>query len=154
MSLSSADNDQKQRHTCMTSKEGTLKKCEGSAEWLSGPVHILCAVSGPIEPRTSSQELINEAAIEIFLRPLSNVTSLMPTIWCQRVDLFLLDPADRWIEERVYATLRPILLTYLHPRTLVQVVFQVTQIEKAAVNAVRYFLDAVHYTKKHSICQF
>jgi exosome complex component RRP46 len=87
-----------------------LHRADGSTTYTSPhDLHtILAAVNGPIEV-TRRDEIPDEAALEINLRPASGVGG----------------PRERWLESVIGNVLRSVVLVYLHPRTLVQVTLQV-----------------------------
>lgn len=87
-----------------------LARADGSADFSDNLYTVLAAVNGPIEVQRRD-ELPEEAAIEVNIRPVSGVGS----------------PRERWLESIVHATLRSIILVHLHPRTLVQVTLQISK---------------------------
>lgn len=93
-----------------TSLFGPLHRADGSATYASATHAVLAAVHGPIEVQRRD-ELPDQAAIEIIIRPSSGVGNVK----------------ERWLESVVHETLRHVILTHLHPRTLVQVSLQVTK---------------------------
>ncbi|GAB7365616.1 hypothetical protein MBLNU230_g6685t1 [Neophaeotheca triangularis] len=87
-----------------------LARADGSAKFTDNLFTVLAAVNGPIEVQRRD-ELPEEAAIEVNIRPVSGVGS----------------PRERWLESIIHATLRSFILVHLHPRTLVQVTLQISK---------------------------
>lgn len=85
-----------------------LSNADGSATFSSPLFSILAGVNGPVDV-TRRDELPEEAAIEVNIRPASGIGG----------------PRERWMENVLAATLRDIVLVHLHPRTLIQVTLQV-----------------------------
>ncbi|KAL1297216.1 hypothetical protein AAFC00_004782 [Neodothiora populina] len=94
--------------TVPTAQLSQLHRADGSATYSSGGYTVIAAVNGPIEVQRRD-ELPEEAAIEVNVRPASGVGS----------------PKERHLESIVLSTLRHIILTHNHPRTLIQVTLQV-----------------------------
>ena len=95
-----------------------------------GDTKVLCSVSGPTEVR-SRDEKYDEATLEVILRPLEGQQSMLYIyIYIYNIfNSFLLTLctglAERWLERKIDQAIRPLLLLYIHPRSLVQVVIQV-----------------------------
>jgi exosome complex component RRP46 len=87
-----------------------LDRADGSATYSSLLYTILSAVNGPVDVQRRD-ELPEEAAIEVNVRPLSGVGG----------------PRERWLESVVAGVLKSALLVHMHPRTLVQVTLQITK---------------------------
>lgn len=86
---------------------GPLHRADGSASFHDRLYSILVAVDGPIEVQRRD-ELPEEAAIEVNVRPLSGVGG----------------PRERWLEEVIQSLLKNVVLVHTFPRTLVQVTLQ------------------------------
>ncbi|KAF9560086.1 Exosome component 5, partial [Mortierella alpina] len=68
---------------------------------------VLCSVVGPVEVKIR-QEKLDKATIEVVARPLVGLPGV----------------ADKARERSIQETLEPLILSSLHPRTLVQIVVQ------------------------------
>ncbi|KAI9717645.1 MAG: hypothetical protein M1812_004590 [Candelaria pacifica] len=88
-----------------------LYRTDGSATFSQNGYSIIGAVNGPIEVQRRD-ELPEEAAIEVIVRPATGVGGTR----------------ERHLEAILHSTLRHIILTQNHPRTLVQITLQVTSI--------------------------
>ncbi|KAK0258734.1 exosome non-catalytic core subunit rrp46 [Friedmanniomyces endolithicus] len=87
-----------------------LHGADGSVTLSSKFCSILAAANGPVEVQRRD-ELPEEAAVEVNIRPVSGVSG----------------PRERWLESVVAAVLRSVLHLHMHPRTLIQVTLQITQ---------------------------
>lgn len=87
-----------------------LERADGSTIFSSGLYTAIAAVNGPVEVQRRD-ELPEEAAIEVNLRPLSGVGG----------------PRERWLESVLQPLFRSILLVHMHPRTLIQITLQITK---------------------------
>lgn len=87
-----------------------LARADGSTVFSSGLYTVLAGVNGPVEVQRRD-ELPEEAAIEVNLRPASGVGG----------------PRERWLESTLQSLLKSILLVHLHPRTLIQITLQITK---------------------------
>ncbi|KAK5115363.1 hypothetical protein LTR62_001563 [Meristemomyces frigidus] len=87
-----------------------LHRADGSATYSNNLYSVLAAANGPVEVQRRD-ELPEEAAIEVNVRPLSGIGG----------------PRERWLESVLAAVLKSILLVHMHPRTLVQVTLQITK---------------------------
>lgn len=92
-----------------------LARADGSATFTDRLFSILGSANGPVEVQRRD-ELPDEAAIEVNIRPLSGVGG----------------PRERWLEGVLHAVLRSVLLVHLHPRTLIQVTLQIAKQPEAA----------------------
>ncbi|KAG9545886.1 hypothetical protein KCU77_g22047, partial [Aureobasidium melanogenum] len=80
-----------------------LHRADGSARYSAAGYTVVAAVNGPIEV-TRRDELPQHAALEVNVRPAVGVGS----------------PKERHLESLIHSTLRDIVLTHMHPRTLIQ----------------------------------
>lgn len=103
-----------------------LNRADGSATYSSGTHTILAAVNGPVEVQRRD-ELPAEAAVEVNIRPSKGVGNVK----------------ERWLESLVHDTLRHVILTHMHPRTLVQVSLQVLKEPSAKKGADLAVLPAL-----------
>ena len=87
---------------------GTLERADGSATYSSNGYKVICGVNGPVEVQRRD-ELPEEATLEVNICPASGVAGVR----------------ERHLESIVHSTLRHIVLTKAHPRTLIQVTLQV-----------------------------
>ncbi|CZT17126.1 related to RRP46 protein, involved in rRNA processing [Ramularia collo-cygni] len=87
-----------------------LTRADGSTAFSSELYTVLAGVNGPVEVQRRD-ELPEEAAIEVNLRPASGVGG----------------PRERWLENVLQSALKSILLVHMHPRTLIQVTLQITK---------------------------
>ncbi|KAG8626580.1 hypothetical protein KVT40_005525 [Elsinoe batatas] len=94
--------------TVPEAKLGPLHRADGSATYSHAGYSVICAVNGPVEVQRRD-ELPDEAAIEVNVRPAVGVGG----------------PRDRHLEALIHSTLRHIILTHLHPRTLIQITLQI-----------------------------
>ncbi|SMQ45769.1 unnamed protein product [Zymoseptoria tritici ST99CH_1A5] len=86
-----------------------LARADGSTAFSSDLYTVVAGVNGPVEVQRRD-ELPEEAAIEVNLRPISGVGG----------------PRERWLETVLHAVLKSVLLVNMHPRTLIQITLQVT----------------------------
>lgn len=87
-----------------------LSRADGSTVISSGLYTVIAGVNGPIEVQRRD-ELPEEAAIEVNLRPASGVGG----------------PRERWLETVLQSTLKSIVLVHMFPRTLIQITLQITK---------------------------
>ncbi|KAI4759123.1 hypothetical protein E4T52_01055 [Aureobasidium sp. EXF-3400] len=85
-----------------------LHRADGSARYSAAGYTVVAAVNGPIEV-TRRDELPQHAALEVNVRPAVGVGS----------------PKERHLETLIHSTLRDIVLTHMHPRTLIQLTLQI-----------------------------
>jgi exosome complex component RRP46 len=86
-----------------------LARADGSTTLSSSLYTVIAGVNGPVEVQRRD-ELPEEAAIEVNVRPISGVGG----------------PRERWLETVIQAVLKSVLLVNMHPRTLIQITLQVT----------------------------
>ncbi|KAG9528698.1 hypothetical protein KCU93_g4074, partial [Aureobasidium melanogenum] len=84
-----------------------LHRADGSARYSAAGYTVVAAVNGPIEV-TRRDELPQHAALEVNVRPAVGVGS----------------PKERHLESLIHSTLRDIVLSHMHPRTLIQLTLQ------------------------------
>ncbi|KAF2220858.1 ribosomal protein S5 domain 2-type protein [Elsinoe ampelina] len=94
--------------TVPEAKLGPLHRADGSATYSHAGYSVICAVNGPVEVQRRD-ELPDEAAIEVNVRPAVGVGG----------------PRERHLETLIHSTVRHIILTHLHPRTLIQITLQI-----------------------------
>ncbi|KAI9842896.1 MAG: exosome non-catalytic core subunit rrp46 [Sclerophora amabilis] len=93
----------------MSASLSHLNRADGSVTFSHNGYTVLGAVNGPIEAQRRD-ELPQEAAVDVIVRPASGVGGLR----------------ERSLESIVTSTLRHVVLTQNHPRTLIQVTLQIT----------------------------
>ncbi|KAG0087371.1 Exosome component 5 [Podila epicladia] len=89
------------------SSQNLLNRADGSAQFDFGGSSVLCSVVGPTEVKIRDEQL-DKATVEVVARPLVGLPSVK----------------DKAREQNIRETLEPILLSGLHPRTLIQIVVQ------------------------------
>ncbi|KAI9215974.1 ribosomal protein S5 domain 2-type protein, partial [Blastocladiella britannica] len=89
---------------------GLLHRADGSARFSAGKTNVVCGVYGPTDVR-SRDEMVDRATIEVVFKQPTG----LPT------------PREKWIEEALARALDALILTQLHPRTLIQVAVQAVQ---------------------------
>ncbi|KAG0337511.1 Exosome component 5 [Podila humilis] len=89
------------------SSQNLLNRADGSAQFDFGGSSVLCSVVGPAEVKIRDEQL-DKATIEVVARPLVGLPSVK----------------DKAREQNIRETLEPIILSGLHPRTLIQIVVQ------------------------------
>lgn len=87
-----------------------LSRADGSAVLSTDLYAVVAGVHGPIEVQRRD-ELPEEAAIEVNLRPASGVGG----------------PRERWLEGILQSVLKSVALVHMHPRTLIQITLQITK---------------------------
>ncbi|KAF2153919.1 hypothetical protein K461DRAFT_320122 [Myriangium duriaei CBS 260.36] len=85
-----------------------LHRADGSATYSQGGYTVISAVNGPIEVQRRD-EIPDEAAIEVNVRPAVGVGG----------------PRERHVESLLTSLLRHVILTHLHPRSLIQITLQI-----------------------------
>jgi exosome complex component RRP46 len=95
---------------------GVLVRADGSARFQQGATSVIASVYGP-GPIQLRKELLDRATIEVQVLPPSG----LPT------------PAERAAEVSLRSSLEAIVLTSLHPRTLISVTIQVLRDDGALV---------------------
>ncbi|THV67696.1 hypothetical protein D6D19_10212 [Aureobasidium pullulans] len=85
-----------------------LHRADGSARYSAAGYTVVAAVNGPIEVGRRD-ELPQHAALEVNVRPAVGVGS----------------PKERHLESLINSTLRDIVLTHMHPRTMIQLTLQI-----------------------------
>lgn len=99
-----------------------LENADGSARLVVGNTEIVVAVHGPA-PVKAKQELTDRAALEVIIQPLSSPP-------CTRIcnmnfrSIYLLGVKDTAMANKLKKLLDQIILSQLHPRTLITVVVQ------------------------------
>lgn len=88
-----------------------------------GGSSVLCSVVGPAEVKIRDEQL-DKATVEVVARPLVGLPSVK----------------DKAREQNIRETLEPILLSGLHPRTLIQIVVQ-TMKDDGCVRLFSFFLS-------------
>ncbi|KAI9802987.1 MAG: hypothetical protein M1825_002220 [Sarcosagium campestre] len=86
-----------------------LHRADGSASYSHGGFTVVAAVNGPIEVQRRD-ELPEEAAVDVIVRPASGLATTR----------------ERHLESILYAALRHVILVQNHPRTLIQIILQIT----------------------------
>ncbi|KAI1293283.1 Exosome component 5 [Mortierella claussenii] len=90
------------------SSQNLLNRADGSAQFDFGGSSVLCSVVGPAEVKIRDEKL-DKATIEVVARPLVGLPSVK----------------DKAREQAIRETLEPLILSSLHPRTLLQIVVQI-----------------------------
>ncbi|KAG0301465.1 Exosome component 5 [Dissophora globulifera] len=112
------------------SSQNLLNRSDGSAQFDFGGSSVLCSVTGPAEVKLRDEKL-DKATLEVVVRPLVGLPGVK----------------DKALERNIRETLEPLVLSGLHPRTLVQIVVQTMKddgsIASTAFNAaIMALLDA------------
>ncbi|GAV53247.1 hypothetical protein ZYGR_0AI05310 [Zygosaccharomyces rouxii] len=94
----------------ITASTGVLNHVDGSSEFESHSTKVVCAVTGPIEPK-ARQELPTQLALEIIVRPAKGVPNTR----------------EKLIEDKLRGVLTPLIARYLYPRRLCQITFQIME---------------------------
>ncbi|KAG9320445.1 hypothetical protein KVV02_003133 [Mortierella alpina] len=89
------------------SSQNLLNRADGSAQFDFGGSSVMCSVVGPAEVR-ARQEKLDKATVEVVARPLVGLPGIV----------------DKARERSIQETLEPLILSSLHPRTLIQIVVQ------------------------------
>ncbi|KAF9105744.1 Exosome component 5 [Mortierella sp. AM989] len=89
------------------SSQNLLNRADGSAQFDFGESSVLCSVVGPAEVKIRDEKL-DKATLEVVARPLVGLPGIK----------------DKAREQTIRETLEPLVLSGLHPRTLVQIVVQ------------------------------
>lgn len=84
-----------------------LNRADGSARFTFGKTSVLCGVYGPVEVKIRD-EFLDRATIEVNFKP----------------HIGLSGTVERRIETIIRETLEPLIVSSLHPRTLIQISFQ------------------------------
>ncbi|CCH61709.1 hypothetical protein TBLA_0F01670 [Henningerozyma blattae CBS 6284] len=92
----------------LEAKIGILSHVDGSSQLTSQSTNVICGVTGPIEPKPR-QELPNELALEIIVRPATGVSNTR----------------EKLLEDRLRGVLTPIINRNLYPRQLCQITCQI-----------------------------
>lgn len=87
-----------------------LEHVDGSSKYDNSTVSIVCSVTGPIEPKPR-QEIPQQMCLEIGLRPPSGP----PT------------KREKVLEDKLRSVIQAVIESYVHPRQLCQIMFQVLQ---------------------------
>ncbi|AMD21944.1 HFR089Cp [Eremothecium sinecaudum] len=85
-----------------------LDHVDGSAQYDTSTVSVLCSVTGPIEPK-ARQEISQHISLEIIVRPVTGPP-------CNR---------EKFLEDKIRSVIMPVVEAHLHPRQLCQITFQV-----------------------------
>ncbi|CAG8523505.1 6468_t:CDS:2 [Ambispora gerdemannii] len=85
-----------------------LQRVDGSAEFSFGSSSVICSIYGPAEVKIRDEKL-DKATIEVFVRPVIGTPGTK----------------DKTDEFNLRTTFESVIMTGLHPRTLIQIVAQV-----------------------------
>ncbi|TID19036.1 hypothetical protein E2P81_ATG06014 [Venturia nashicola] len=88
-----------------------LHRADGSATYSANGYTVIASVNGPIEVQRRD-ELAEEAAVEVHVRPASGVGGTK----------------ERYLESILHSTFTRIILTHQFPRTLIQLTLQILSI--------------------------
>ncbi|KAJ1671501.1 exosome non-catalytic core subunit rrp46, partial [Spiromyces aspiralis] len=95
----------------LSCRQGFLKQADGSAQFSAGGRStVICGVYGPAEARVYDERL-DSAFVEVRYRP----------------DIGVPQTGDTWNREWLRELFERVIMCHLHPRTLVQLNFQVVQ---------------------------
>ncbi|EDO15664.1 hypothetical protein Kpol_473p23 [Vanderwaltozyma polyspora DSM 70294] len=89
---------------------GLLTEVDGSSQVECEDTKVICAVTGPIEPK-ARQELPTQLALEIIVRPAKGVPSTR----------------EKLMEDRLRSVITPIVSLYQYPRKLCQITCQILE---------------------------
>ncbi|CAD0109112.1 unnamed protein product [Aureobasidium uvarum] len=101
-----------------------LHRADGSARYSAAGYTVVAAVNGPIEV-TRRDELPQHAALEVNVRPAVGV-------------------GKRHLESLIHSTLRDIVLTHMHPRTLIQLTLQIVNTPEQENTLLASFVSLSH----------
>jgi exosome complex component RRP46 len=125
----------------LTCKMGApLHRADGSATYSANGYTVLASVNGPIEVQRRD-ELAEEAAVEVHVRPASGVGGMLTYPPNQAISRmrrwnegeadfmnFYLGTRERYLESILHSTLTRVILTHQFPRTLIQLTIQILSI--------------------------
>jgi ribonuclease PH len=104
-----------------------LHRADGSAQYSAAGYTVVAAVNGPLEVGRRD-ELPQHAALEVNVRPSVGVGSELPFPQLSNNPPLIFTftgPKERHLESLIHSTLRDIVLTHMHPRTLIQLTLQI-----------------------------
>ncbi|KAH7417340.1 hypothetical protein BKA64DRAFT_702115 [Cadophora sp. MPI-SDFR-AT-0126] len=109
-----------------------VHRTDGSATFSQNGYTVIGAVNGPLEIQRRD-ELPEEAAIDLIVRPAAGVGGLEPSsehicLIAVILTLRVLGTRERHLESILQSTLRQIVLIHNFPRTLIQITLQITSI--------------------------
>lgn len=89
---------------------GVLTNVDGSSQFECRDTKVLCAVTGPVEPK-ARQELPTRLALEVVVRPAKGVPNTR----------------EKLMEDRLRAVLTPLIVCSKYPRQLCQITCQILE---------------------------
>lgn len=89
---------------------GVLTNVDGSSQFECQDTKVICAVTGPVEPK-SRQELPTRLALEVIVRPAKGVPNTR----------------EKLLEDRLRAVLTPLIVCSKYPRQLCQITCQILE---------------------------
>ncbi|CAO3642141.1 unnamed protein product [Mucor fragilis] len=113
-----------------SASQNILNRADGSSKFEFGSTSVICSVSGPMDVQIRDEKL-DEATVEVVVRPAKGVATTR----------------EKLMESILRTAFEPVILGGMLPRTLVQIVIQITKddgaILAASVNAITLaLLDA------------
>lgn len=108
MSVARKDGRSKQQLRQMSIEHSPLNRADGSARFSQGNTVVLCSVTGPAEVKPRN-ELMDRAFVEVVFKPATGFPATK----------------EKLLEHFLTQTLSAIILTTLHPRSVITVVIQV-----------------------------
>ncbi|KAI8064860.1 ribosomal protein S5 domain 2-type protein [Gilbertella persicaria] len=119
-----------------SASQNILNRADGSSKFEFGSTSVICSVSGPMEVQIRDEKL-DEATIEVIVRPAKGVPGTK----------------EKLMETILRTTFEPVILGGMMPRTLVQIVIQITKddgsVLAASVNAITLALLDAGIPMKH-----
>ena len=106
-----------------------LDRANGSATFSHNGFTVIGAVNGPIEAQRRDEHS-EEATVDVIVRPAAGVGGKVVRVTAEYFRRVLTTPAigtrERHLESIMQPTLRQIILIHNFPRTLIQIVLQIT----------------------------
>lgn len=96
--------------TTIKAATGVLTNVDGSSEFECRDTRVVCAVTGPVEPK-ARQELPTRLALEVVVRPAKGVPNTR----------------EKLLEDRLRAVLTPLIVCSKYPRQLCQITCQILE---------------------------
>ncbi|RKP39758.1 ribosomal protein S5 domain 2-type protein [Dimargaris cristalligena] len=98
--------------------QGLLHRPDGSAQFALDKTSTLAAVYGPMEIKIRDEK-VDRATIEVNYKPLTGQSGVR----------------DRWVEFNVRRTFEGVVLTALHPNTLIRIELQESRVHGSEISA-------------------
>ncbi|KAJ3362981.1 Exosome component 5 [Allomyces arbusculus] len=102
----------------LRSAKGVLNRADGSGRFAHDKTTVLCGVYGPVEVKLRDEQL-DRATLEVIFKQNIGLTSTR----------------EKYLESFLKETLEALIMTNLHPRTLIQITFQTLQNDGSLLSA-------------------